>query len=388
MNRGVSKVKLVEVKCPNCNASLKVDENKKNISCDYCGTNFMLDDNTVHVKHIMAGQITDEQEFINAETNLNKLKDYSASYKGYLSLSKRYVNNEEVWIGLLRSLTCDFSYKYGTLEFRQEYQKYWNNFIALASEEQQQYYFPKYKHYVDTVPSSSVAKGEVKQEKCYVVATILGGWLGIHKFMQNNIGMGIIYFFTFGLFGIGWIIDIIKECKKWPDGKQINIVKYGLMIWCILMALVEIKYTFVSFLCLILAGVSIIDFVWKKLNFTNKVIRIFVPIILFLLGISLGVGSVPESLYGTWVSQSFNNNSVQKIILGESENKIYINGIEFVCLTPDYYKNIIYIETDTSNEYRFQYSEIENNICLLDDNDECQYEYKLERSLTDVENNH
>lgn len=62
----MNEVKLIEVKCPNCNASLNVDENKKNVSCDYCGTNFVLDDNVVRVKHIMAGQITEEQEFINA----------------------------------------------------------------------------------------------------------------------------------------------------------------------------------------------------------------------------------------------------------------------------------------------------------------------------------
>ena len=30
-----------------------------------------------------------------------------------------------------------------------------------------------------------------------------------HKFYEGKIGMGILYFFTFGLAGIGWIIDII-----------------------------------------------------------------------------------------------------------------------------------------------------------------------------------
>ena len=30
-----------------------------------------------------------------------------------------------------------------------------------------------------------------------------------HKFYEGKIGMGILYLFTGGLFGIGWIIDII-----------------------------------------------------------------------------------------------------------------------------------------------------------------------------------
>ena len=35
-----------------------------------------------------------------------------------------------------------------------------------------------------------------------------------HKFYEGKIGMGVIYFFTVGLFGIGWIIDIIALLGK------------------------------------------------------------------------------------------------------------------------------------------------------------------------------
>ena len=41
-----------------------------------------------------------------------------------------------------------------------------------------------------------------------LIITILFGWLGIHKFMDKQYGLGILYFFTLGLFGIGWIYDI------------------------------------------------------------------------------------------------------------------------------------------------------------------------------------
>ncbi|WP_295711721.1 NINE protein [Mucilaginibacter sp.] len=34
------------------------------------------------------------------------------------------------------------------------------------------------------------------------------GVIGVHKFYLNKTGMGILYFFTLGLFGIGWIIDL------------------------------------------------------------------------------------------------------------------------------------------------------------------------------------
>lgn len=35
-----------------------------------------------------------------------------------------------------------------------------------------------------------------------------------HKFYEGKIGMGIVYLFTVGLFGIGWIIDIISLLFK------------------------------------------------------------------------------------------------------------------------------------------------------------------------------
>lgn len=35
-----------------------------------------------------------------------------------------------------------------------------------------------------------------------------------HKFYEGKIGMGIIYLFTGGLFGIGWFIDIISLLFK------------------------------------------------------------------------------------------------------------------------------------------------------------------------------
>ena len=35
-----------------------------------------------------------------------------------------------------------------------------------------------------------------------------------HKFYEGKIGMGIVYLFTCGLFGVGWIIDIISLLGK------------------------------------------------------------------------------------------------------------------------------------------------------------------------------
>ena len=40
------------------------------------------------------------------------------------------------------------------------------------------------------------------------------GCFGIHRFYEGRILLGIVYFFTMGIFGIGWIIDIFRYLFK------------------------------------------------------------------------------------------------------------------------------------------------------------------------------
>ena len=41
------------------------------------------------------------------------------------------------------------------------------------------------------------------------ILCVLFGYFGVHKFYEGKIGMGFLYFFTGGLFGIGWFVDLI-----------------------------------------------------------------------------------------------------------------------------------------------------------------------------------
>lgn len=43
------------------------------------------------------------------------------------------------------------------------------------------------------------------------------GFIGAHKFYEGKIGLGILYIFTIGLFGIGVLVDLIVIlCKENP----------------------------------------------------------------------------------------------------------------------------------------------------------------------------
>ncbi len=57
-------------------------------------------------------------------------------------------------------------------------------------------------------------KGRERNKWVALILCVLLGYLGAHKFYENKTGMGVLYLFTLGLFGIGIIIDFISILCK------------------------------------------------------------------------------------------------------------------------------------------------------------------------------
>ncbi len=58
-----------------------------------------------------------------------------------------------------------------------------------------------YRQTVETVSS--------KSKILALILCFLFGYFGLHQFYVGKTGWGIVYFFTLGLFGVGWFIDIL-----------------------------------------------------------------------------------------------------------------------------------------------------------------------------------
>lgn len=51
--------------------------------------------------------------------------------------------------------------------------------------------------------------GTWKNKWVALLLCVFLGWTGAHKYYEGKIGIGVLYTFTFGLFFIGWMVDII-----------------------------------------------------------------------------------------------------------------------------------------------------------------------------------
>lgn len=191
-------MKLIEITCPKCKATMKVDKSKKELNCEYCGNKILIDDEVKKVKILHAGEITEEQEFNNAEANL-KFKDYGKAFIGYKRLSMRYADNKEVWLGLLRSVTEDFTRK----EYRPEYEEYYNKYASLAEEKELSKYKTKYDKYMSTFSEKDKKEAIKKLNKKSPLSIVL---------IIVSVLIVIIFIVTFGSI----IYTIIKESNNSP----------------------------------------------------------------------------------------------------------------------------------------------------------------------------
>lgn len=191
-------MKLIEITCPKCKATMKVDKSKKELNCEYCGNKILIDDEVKKVKILHSGEITEEQEFNNAEANL-KFKDYGKAFIGYKRLSMRYADNKEVWLGLLRSVTEDFTRK----EYRPEYEEYYNKYASLADEKELSKYKTKYDKYMSTFSEKDKKEAIKKLNKKSPLSIVL---------IIVSVFIVVIFLIAFGSI----IFTIIKESNNIP----------------------------------------------------------------------------------------------------------------------------------------------------------------------------
>ena len=147
------------IHCKNCGANVKFTKKESTATCKYC--------NTIYYKEDFFSTNNDPIS-IPGETSHTYTNSIQHTKICKFCASKIDVNETICPHCGNKIPNYNFSYKNSTITNNSNYNKYIELFLCL----------------------------------------ILGMY-GVHKFYKGKFFMGLIYLFTFGLFGIGWLIDCL-----------------------------------------------------------------------------------------------------------------------------------------------------------------------------------
>lgn len=183
-------MRLVKQICPNCGAQLTVDVSKNQAFCQYCGTQLFIEDNsqTININQ----RIIDEARLKEAEVRLKEL-EYAQE------VSQAYAKEQKSWrlLILLYLAAIAVGYMFGGSQLL----AYILIFGALALVCLR----PKSRYAREPVQMASDKSKGVAWVLCFFL-----GPLGVHYFYVGRWIMGLLYLFTFGLGGLGWLFDLVR----------------------------------------------------------------------------------------------------------------------------------------------------------------------------------
>lgn len=85
-------MKLIKMTCPNCNAELEVDADRKQAFCQYCGTKLLIDDETINVNY----RYIDEARVMEAQMKQSQI---DMRFKRYEQEDREFEEKYAVWKG-------------------------------------------------------------------------------------------------------------------------------------------------------------------------------------------------------------------------------------------------------------------------------------------------
>lgn len=186
-------MKLIKMTCANCGAQLELDADRRQAFCTYCGTKLYLDDGGINVTN----RIIDEARLKEAEVRLKELE-----YQHERDLREETILKEQkkadrlsvmiILIALAVTLLVPSLRPMALLVIIAA-------IVLLSRKRTGNSRGSDFAQYNYSSKSRMVA----------LLLCLLLGVFGIHRFYVGKAGTGILYFFTVGGFGIGWLIDLI-----------------------------------------------------------------------------------------------------------------------------------------------------------------------------------
>ena len=297
----------------------------------------------------------------NAE-KLYKNKQYDEAYEEYLKLSQTYKSNKKIYKRLLDSMTHNYTYKSNNKSFKKTYDNYLISYKLLITKRELTLLNKKLSSYDLVKPSKS---------RFLLIAFL--GYFGVHKFIEKKIVLGIVYLLTFGLFGIGVVIDLVNDYATYEDDRALDIFRYVISI--IVLTLTIIKRDSIHYYYLIAVAILLTPFIFSfVLKFISRFIKIFIILILCILGLRpISIQEVvPNYLIGVWKTTNENTNYVS-IDIKEDKTTINFNDRDKNIGTNEYNTEtkILKVFVNETTYYKFKYDSENKRLCKYTESNNC-----------------
>lgn len=129
-------MKIKSMKCPSCDAKLKIEPGQKEGVCEYCKTPFVIDDEVIRIEKKTTVELKLDNNLEIATATLENFKDYSKSEILFRRLIHRYGHKKEIYIGLVRSITYDFTRNLDNQYILNDANNFWEKYKSLATKKE------------------------------------------------------------------------------------------------------------------------------------------------------------------------------------------------------------------------------------------------------------
>lgn len=188
-------MKLITLRCTNCGADLQIDSERKEAYCTFCGTKLFVDDESIRITN----RIVDEARLKEAEVRLKRLE---YEHERELRQENRLQEHRRVFLIAVIVYACALLFTYLIPELNEAlpFVLIIGGIALLSTRNPRRTDVYVRREYV-TSPKSRLTAAFL----CFFL-----GMFGAHYFYVGRVGMGFLYIFTLGLFGIGWLADLIR----------------------------------------------------------------------------------------------------------------------------------------------------------------------------------
>lgn len=153
--------------CPHCGANMMIEIGKKKAICEYCDSELYIDEIVNDIKRDWKRDDLEDEKYASRNSGSQGGTYAGGAYSGS--------GSQGAYSGQ-----------------------------SYDSRTQNQNYAPNYSQSQSLDPRVSP-----KNRMLALLLCAFLGVFGVHRFYVGKIGTGILYFFTMGLFGFGWIWDIV-----------------------------------------------------------------------------------------------------------------------------------------------------------------------------------